>query len=340
MYRHVYQNSKGGRTFCPLESNARIIRGATPLLSRQVSSKYSQMSSGKVAEDLLDNHGRRLSSDYIQKLSLEVGELIEQKEADWTYALPDNTTDTQVISIGRDGTTMPIRSEGYREAMNGTISFYDGEQKRLHTIYLAQAPQYGKLDFNTRFSQEIAKVKQQFGDAVYIGLADGAKENWTFLEQYVDETILDYWHVCEYLTKASKAYSRSTYERKEWLKKARKQLKEEKGAAKVLLKEIKGFRKKRKVSKKAKEELETAITYFTNHLHQMDYYTYAAKNYPIGSGVTEAACKVIIKQRTNQSGMRWYINRSQKILNIRALHRTKGRWKQFWNYVDIRGIAA
>jgi len=298
------------------------------------------MSSGKVAEDLLDNHGRRLSRDYIQKLSGEVGELIEQKETEWTYALPNNITDTQVISIGRDGTTMPIRSEGYREAMNGTISFYDGEQKRLHTIYMAQAPQYGKLDFNTRFSQEITRIKQQFPDAVYIGLADGAIDNWTFLEPYVDESILDYWHVCEYLTKASKAYSRSTYEKKEWLKNARKRLKEEPGAAKALLEEIKGFRKKRKVGKKAKEELETAITYFTNHLHQMDYYTYAAKNYPIGSGVTEAACKVIIKQRTNQSGMRWYIDRSQKILNIRALHRTKGRWKQFWKYIDQLGIAA
>jgi len=298
------------------------------------------MSSGKVAEDLLDNHGRRLSRDYIQKLSGEVGELIEQKETEWTYALPNNITDTQVISIGRDGTTMPIRSEGYREAMNGTISFYDGEQKRLHTIYMAQAPQYGKLDFNTRFSQEITRIKQQFPDAVYIGLADGAIDNWTFLEPYVDESILDYWHVCEYLTKASKAYSRSTYEKKEWLKNARKRLKEEPRAAKALLEEIKGFRKKRKVGKKAKEELETAITYFTNHLHQMDYYTYAAKNYPIGSGVTEAACKVIIKQRTNQSGMRWYIDRSQKILNIRALHRTKGRWKQFWKYIDQLGIAA
>lgn len=338
--RHVYQPSTGGQTFCPLEADARILHGATPHLCRQVSSKYSQMSSGKVQEDLLENHGRHLSRDYIQKLSGEVGKLIVLKEEDWSYVIPVKIPDVQVISIGMDGTTMPIRSEGYREAMNGTISFYDGEQNRLHTIYLAQAPQYGKSDFKTRFSKEIAIVQKMFPTATYIGLADGAKENWTFLEQYVEETILDYWHVCEYLTKASKAYSRSTYEKKQWLKEARRQLKEDQDGAETLLTEMKGFRKKRKVSKNAREELETAITYFTNHLHQMDYSRYETENYPIGSGVTEAACKVIIKQRTNHSGMRWYIDRSQKVLNIRALHRTKGRWKQFWNHVDKLGIAA
>jgi hypothetical protein len=46
-----------------------------------------------------------------------------------------------------------------------------------------------------------------------------------------------------------------------------------------------------------------AITWFTNHLHQMAYPTFTQKKMPTGSGVTEAACKVIIKQRMCNSGM-------------------------------------
>jgi hypothetical protein len=42
-----------------------------------------------------------------------------------------------------------------------------------------------------------------------------------------------------------------------------------------------------------------------NHLHQMNYAEYTSKNMPIGSGVIEAACKVIIKQRMCNSGMKW-----------------------------------
>jgi hypothetical protein len=37
----------------------------------------------------------------------------------------------------------------------------------------------------------------------------------------------------------------------------------------------------------------------------MDYAEHVAANHPIGSGVTEAACKTIVKQRLGQSGMRW-----------------------------------
>ena len=287
----------------------------------------------------MENHGRKLSRAYVQELSKRVGEVIERKEEEWTYELPSQVTDIQTISIGRDGTTMLIRNEGYRETMNGTISFYNKVGERVHTIYIAQAPQYGKVDFEARFSKEIEQVQAKFTDAHYIGLADGSKDNWTYLDQYVQDSILDYWHACEYISKASKAASKSTCKQKEWAKSAREKLKNEQGGAKAVLEEMQEFTKKQRLSKAAKEGLKTAITYFTNHLHQMDYHSYNEKNLPIGSGITEAACKVIVKQRTNQSGMSWDINKAQKLLNIRALVKTETRWQQFWDKVDCMGIA-
>jgi len=297
------------------------------------------MSALSVQKDLKNNHGRKISVDYIQKVSSQLGDIIEETKTVWTYVLPSQTSDTKIISLGRDGTTMPIRKEGYRETMNGTISFHSESGERLHTIYLANAPEYGKSKFDANFTNEIAQIKSLFPKAKFIGLADGAKENWTYLEKHVDVSILDYWHACEYLTKASKAFSRSKSKQADWAKKARKKLKNNKTGPKALLKEMKQKRNQSKLSKNAKEGLDKAITYFKNHLHQMQYSQYQEKDYPIGSGVTEAACKVIVKQRTNQSGMRWIIPKAQKILNIRALHRTQGRWNQFWNKIDEYGVA-
>lgn len=117
--------------------------------------------------------------------------------------------------------------------------------------------------------REIAVVKALLPQANYIGVADGAVDNWSFLEQHVGVCTLDFFHVCEYITKASKAAFRSRYEQGQWRQKARKKLKNESNAALDLLEEMNGFRRKHKLSKVAKEGLESAITYFENHAHQM-----------------------------------------------------------------------
>ncbi len=58
----------------------------------------------------------------------------------------------------------------------------------------------------------------------------------------------------------------------------------------------------------------------------------------MGSGVTEAACKTLIKQRMCLSGSRWKDAGASCVLALRALKLTKGRWQQFWAYVMRHGI--
>jgi hypothetical protein len=57
----------------------------------------------------------------------------------------------------------------------------------------------------------------------------------------------------------------------------------------------------------------------------------------IGSGVTEAACKTLVKQRLCGSGMRWKDQGAKVILSLRALVQSKGRWQQFWDKIDQYG---
>lgn len=69
----------------------------------------------------------------------------------------------------------------------------------------------------------------------------------------------------------------------------------------------------------------------------MAYAEHIENNLPIGSGVTEAACKTLVKQRLCGSGMRWKDKGAKVILSLRALVQTQGRWQQFWDKIDQFG---
>jgi hypothetical protein len=234
---------------------------------------------------------------------------------------------------------MLLCDDGYREAMTGTISLYDRKGERQHTIYIGASPEYGKAAFYERMEREISHTKKLYADATYAGIADGARCNWDFLEQHTTVQILDFYHAAEYITQASfAAFPRNEVEREQWVETHCHDFKHETKAAARLIKEMRKLRTNR-MSKSVSEDLEQAITYFENHKHQMDYVSYRAKGYPIGSGVTEAACKTLVKQRLCCSGMRWVERGARVILSLRALVLTDERWQQFWSKVSQYGCA-
>ena len=82
---------------------------------------------------------------------------------------------------------------------------------------------------------------------------------------------------------------------------------------------------------RAAKALDKAISYFGNHLERMDYWLYKTMGLPIGSGVTEAACKSVVKERLCGSGMKWSKTGAAEVLSLRTLVKSKGRWEEFWN---------
>jgi hypothetical protein len=338
--RYVYQSPRGGKIYCPLEQNARIIRGATPKFAQQIAHKYANMNAPAVCRDLADNHHRSIAHSYLQDVSDWVGGIAQAKEELWSYAIPPLNEAVTTIVVSLDGAYVLMRDEGYREAMVGNISLYDVTGERLHTIYIGEAPEYGKGRFFQRLEQEIATVKKHYPDALYLGIADGAKNNWSFLEQHTQCQLLDFFHVTEYLADVSyAAYPGKTDKPKRtlWLNDRCKQLKREPGAVEVLISEMEKLGKKNSLPKTVKEELQAALTYFKNHRQMMGYAVHVEKNLPIGSGVTEAACKTLVKQRLCGSGMRWKDKGTKVILSLRALVQSKGRWQQFWDKIDQYG---
>lgn len=321
----------------PMEERARIIgKSATPKLAKTVSWKYAHMAASKVAEDMGLNHARPLSRTLVQRLGRFVGQAALDKEFEWGYELPEFGEVVASIAIGRDGTTTAIIGEGYRETMCGTLSFYNGSGERLHTIYTACAPEHGKESFNLVMDMEIAGVKEKYPKVGYIGLADGARDNWDYLARHTGVGILDFFHATEYLAKVAPLMGRCTAAQQQWLQAACHDLKHGKKGAPNLLRELRHYRQNSTAA--TPDALDATITYFENNLHRMKYEQYQRMGYPIGSGVTEAACKVVAKQRLSCSGMRWNHEPVQHMLLLRGLICTNGRWKQFWDKLDNNGL--
>jgi hypothetical protein len=88
--RHVYQPAEGGKTFCPMDDGARIIRKATPRFAKIVSHEFARGAAAEVVEDLEQNHGRSCLKASLQDLATHVGTVVQTKEESWS--LPSRRT--------------------------------------------------------------------------------------------------------------------------------------------------------------------------------------------------------------------------------------------------------
>jgi hypothetical protein len=337
--RHVYQSSEGGKTFCPLEQKARIVITSTPRFAMQISHKFAESASTRVQTDLKENHNREAARSYLQNVADAVGTAVESKEETWSYTPPELEQPVSTVGVGLDGTCMLLCKDGYRETMVGTITLYDKLGTRQHTTYIAASPEYGKATFKKKLDMLIMQMQARYQSAKFIGIADGAKENWSFLEKHTNSSTLDFWHATEYLSKASHVlFPRKKKDRALWLEEKCHELKHKQGAVTRIIKEVELFAQDNKLSKAQKNKFETFKTYFTNNKHRMNYGYKLENNEPIGSGVTEAACKVIVKQRLCKSGAKWKDKGARGILSLRTLSYSGSYWQQFWGKVDQYGF--
>ena len=73
------------------------------------------------------------------------------------------------------------------------------------------------------------------------------------------------------------------------------------------------------MSAAARKLFQTAYNYLRTRTRHMQYAEFRRLGLPIGSGVTEAACKTVFTQRLKLSGMRWSREGAQVILALRVI---------------------
>lgn len=161
-----------------------------------------------------------------------------------------------------------------------------------------------------------------------VKVADGAKDNWTFLDPLVPqgEAVVDFFHAAEHLQDAfDAAYGEGTAVAQAQGHKYRLLLRDdEDGVEKVIraLVYLKGKHPRRR-------RIAQVLGYFRRHRHRMAYAGLRERHLPIGSGVIEAACKTLASERLKRSGMRWRHAGGQAILTVRALVQSE-RFEHGW----------
>ena len=88
---------------------------------------------------------------------------------------------------------------------------------------------------------------------------------------------------------------------------------------------------KRKLSKGQKYRLNKVIGYLERNKKHMRYDVCLEKGYPIGSGVIEGACRNLINDRLELTGMRWILQGAESVIRLRAVFINKD-WADFWSF--------
>jgi hypothetical protein len=71
--------------------------------------------------------------------------------------------------------------------------------------------------------------------------------------------------------------------------------------------------------------------FLESNRHRMQYDEYLRAGYPIASGVIEGACRHIVKDRMERSGMRWKVPGAQAMLHLRVIY-INGDWTEFQEF--------
>lgn len=166
---------------------------------------------------------------------------------------------------------------------------------------------------------------------VWVALTDGGAGLEDFVRlnfPRVEAVILDSYHAAEYRAKLAAALfptdeAAALDQTKSWSR----LLRDEGGDVVIALLEewewpsVKGLPAVR----------DEVLGYFKNQVHRMDYPSYEAAGWYIGSGAVERACKTVVGQRLKGSGMRWSEAGSHALCHVRALYRSEhSQWTDFW----------
>jgi hypothetical protein len=239
---------------------------------------------------------------------------------------------------------VPMRSGGYREASTATVSVYDRDRRRLGTIYLGQMPEAQQTMLSRQLTALVTSVLQDYEgplprlayitdkgsapDDYYRRVLKKMKHPHHPLQRLAWEWVLDFYHVCCYIGKIADAlFGPVTKAGTKWFAKMRKWLRDRVQGAANVARSASQLLDQRPMTKAQKTEFWKAYRYLSRHRRWMDYQGYRRRGLPIGSGVTEAACKTVFTQRFKRSGMRWLPKSGQVVLDLRTTY-LSGVWEE------------
>ena len=179
---------------------------------------------------------------------------------------------------------------------------------------------------------EQVEARNQDGTKQVVCVMDGDRALWKMLTRFVVGVvcILDIYHALERLWDAAYCFfPEGSAEAKAFVTERLERILE--GKVGYVIGGLKQMNTKGHLSKRRREQLLKVIVYLENNRKFMKYDEYLAKGYPIGSGVVEGACRHLVKDRMEGTGVRWRVVGAQSMLNLRAVF-LNNDWDFFQHY--------
>ena len=177
-----------------------------------------------------------------------------------------------------------------------------------------------------------------------IRLMDGQKSLWDVADACLESVpatqtvdILDILHVSQYVWRAAGALN-DAFEHREAFARNRL-LRILQGDVRGVITGLRQMATKRGLAGQKRREITVVCGYFENNAQRMRYDKYLCEGYPIATGVIEGACRHLVKDRMERSGMRWRLDGAQAMLNVRAVWQSS-YWEPFhtWRIENEQAI--
>lgn len=218
----------------------------------------------------------------------------------------------------------------WHEASVATLGFFNDKGVRLKTIYVARMPEPNKATTVASLEEELTAVLRERPDLNIVFASDGAAPQWDALEGIKSRLpkdltghtmdLVDGFHVAEYVQEAAEAIEGPSCPAARILAATwRETLKEQDDGADTVLRSMRA-RLPSVEFKTREKQLAGAIQYIANQNEagRMNYADALRRNYPIGTGITEAAAKTIVGTRMKRAGSRFSQHGGQTVMTFRA----------------------
>jgi hypothetical protein len=350
--RYLYEDLEPGNPcLFPLEKRLGIVAGAaTPALAQRAAWWLAQHPQGGTLAILHRDHDIHWSKDTLRQVTAAVASGLEQQRLtvqvdqvlDWlAQAQASRGRYRPALVAGRDGIHLPMRGpDPYKEGATATLTVYNRRGKRLGTVYLGRMPEPGQATLSEQLTALIEGVLDRWqGPLPRLGyVTDMGSHPTTYYRKVLRrlchprtgerlqwQRICDYYHAAGYVGKMSEALFGDSAQGRKWLRRMLRRLKEKDGVKRVL-QAATYHAQELGLSGKRDKLYQEGYRYVRRYRKWMRYWEYRAVGLPLGSGVTEAACKTVFTQRLKQSGMRWNRSGGQVVVTLRVVL-LSGVWK-------------
>jgi hypothetical protein len=138
--------------------------------------------------------------------------------------------------------------------------------------------------------------------------------------------LIDFYHVCEYLSPAAEAIAPDPVAREAWMEAQKDALKA--GRLDTTLQALAGHREPAEVGDE-QAPVRRCFRYLSARQNQLNYRQALADGLPIGSGEIESAHRYIAQQRLKRPGAWWLVAHADYMLALR-ITRINGDWDLYW----------